>query len=76
MTRGEMIHYYNYSLGSAALESGSLDPDPTAVPWSDGLQSNFAILLMSLRSAQREKTQTLQNDKDALNYTVTGIKRE
>lgn len=55
MTRGEIIHYCNYSLSSGALESGSLDPDPNAVPWTDGWQSNFAILLMSLRRDQKER---------------------
>ncbi|KFQ38917.1 hypothetical protein N332_01971, partial [Mesitornis unicolor] len=75
---GEIVHHCNHSLGSGGLESGGLDPDPNTVPWPDGLQSDFAILLMSLWRDQkdRKKTQTLQNDKNAPNYAVRGIKRE
>lgn len=75
ITREPFTHYCNYSLGSGAWESGRLDPDPNAVSRADGLQSNIAILLMSLWRDQRE-AQTLQNDKCALNYTVTATERE
>lgn len=39
----------------SVLGSGSLDPDPNAVSQPDGLQSNFAVLLTSLWSSEREK---------------------
>lgn len=75
ITRGPFTRYCNYSLGAGAWESGRLDPDPNAVSWTDGLQSNTAILLMSSWRDQGE-AQTLQNDKCALNYTLTATERE
>lgn len=68
----KIIHYCNYNLGSGALESGGLDPDPNDVcglDWCSAKQFCHPAKVLVQRSEREKKTQTLQNDKCALNYS-------